>query len=196
MAWTTPRDWTNGEVVTETIMNTHIRDNENALYDFIARSSGILIESQTLGSDGLVTFSSIPSTYTRLRLVCYGIYASSDTADMLLQFNADTGNNYYFNTNGSGAESAISHIMLNSNMRNNALYKAYTECNILHYADTSAWTHVRTQTIFSSSGGVADAESFSDVGTWAATTAVSSIKVYASSGDIKAGARFDLFGIL
>lgn len=31
MAWTTPRDWTSGELVTHTIMNTHIRDNFEAL---------------------------------------------------------------------------------------------------------------------------------------------------------------------
>jgi hypothetical protein len=33
MAWTTPRTWTTGELVTKTIMDTHIRDNLNALKD-------------------------------------------------------------------------------------------------------------------------------------------------------------------
>ena len=31
MAYTTPRDWTSGELVTHTIMNTHIRDNFSAV---------------------------------------------------------------------------------------------------------------------------------------------------------------------
>ena len=31
MAWSTPRDWTSGELVTHTIMNAHIRDNFEAL---------------------------------------------------------------------------------------------------------------------------------------------------------------------
>lgn len=31
MAWTTPRTWSAGETVTATIMNTHVRDNLNAL---------------------------------------------------------------------------------------------------------------------------------------------------------------------
>ena len=31
MAWTTPRTWVDGEVVTASIMNTHIRDNLNEL---------------------------------------------------------------------------------------------------------------------------------------------------------------------
>ena len=31
MAWTAPRTWTDGELVTASIMNTHVRDNELAL---------------------------------------------------------------------------------------------------------------------------------------------------------------------
>jgi len=31
MAWTIPRTWTTGELVTAAIMNTHIRDNQNVL---------------------------------------------------------------------------------------------------------------------------------------------------------------------
>ena len=31
MAWTSPRTWTSGEVVTDTIMNAHVRDNLNAI---------------------------------------------------------------------------------------------------------------------------------------------------------------------
>lgn len=31
MSWTSPRTWTTGEIVTKTIMDTHIRDNFNAI---------------------------------------------------------------------------------------------------------------------------------------------------------------------
>lgn len=31
MAWTTPRDWTDGELVTEALLDTHLRDNLLAL---------------------------------------------------------------------------------------------------------------------------------------------------------------------
>ena len=31
MAWTTPRTWVAGELVTASIMNTHVRDNLTAL---------------------------------------------------------------------------------------------------------------------------------------------------------------------
>lgn len=33
MAWTAPRDWTAGELVTEAMMDTHIKDNLNYLND-------------------------------------------------------------------------------------------------------------------------------------------------------------------
>lgn len=40
MAWTTPRTWVPGETVTASIMNAHVRDNLQALYDGFAASSG------------------------------------------------------------------------------------------------------------------------------------------------------------
>lgn len=42
--WTTPRTWTTGELVTATIMNTYIRDNQTVL-----RAGGISISSQASG---------------------------------------------------------------------------------------------------------------------------------------------------
>jgi len=38
MPWTTPRTWT-AETLTSTLMNTHLRDNENYLYDQISASA-------------------------------------------------------------------------------------------------------------------------------------------------------------
>lgn len=32
MAWTTPRSWTTGEIVTAALMNTHVRDNFSAVF--------------------------------------------------------------------------------------------------------------------------------------------------------------------
>lgn len=44
MAWTTPRTWTAGELVTAAIGNTHWRDNLNAL-----REGGMAITNQANG---------------------------------------------------------------------------------------------------------------------------------------------------
>jgi hypothetical protein len=44
MAWTTPRTWVAGELVTAAMMNTHVRDNETEL-----RAGGLAIASQAAG---------------------------------------------------------------------------------------------------------------------------------------------------
>ena len=60
------------------------------------------IATTTLGSAGTITFSSIPSTYTDLRLVIIGTTASGTNLD--LRFNSDTSTNYsYTQFSGSGS---------------------------------------------------------------------------------------------
>ena len=54
MAWTTPRTWVNGETVSESEMNAHVRDNLNALNDDkTSEVSGLLtgpIETVTISA--------------------------------------------------------------------------------------------------------------------------------------------------
>jgi len=56
MAWTTPRSWTAGETVTSTILNTHVRDNLNAIasppYAYVRASN-----STTVGASDQVAIS-------------------------------------------------------------------------------------------------------------------------------------------
>lgn len=52
MAWTTPRTWTDGEVVTASIMNTHIRDN---LLELRAAPTCRVYRSTSLSLTGTVT---------------------------------------------------------------------------------------------------------------------------------------------
>jgi hypothetical protein len=46
MAWTTPRTWVAAELVTASLFNTHIRDNENAVRDY-------LLGAQDLGNNSV-----------------------------------------------------------------------------------------------------------------------------------------------
>jgi hypothetical protein len=51
MAWTTPRDWTAGELVTEAIMDTHIRDNLRSVMHVLAyKTSDEFVDSGTTGT--------------------------------------------------------------------------------------------------------------------------------------------------
>lgn len=59
MSWTTPRTWTTGDTITAALLNTHLRDNLNYLYDppgcLAIRTSN---QSITSGSQTVVNFNS------------------------------------------------------------------------------------------------------------------------------------------
>jgi hypothetical protein len=60
MAWTTPRTWTDGELVTKAIMDPHIRDNFNAVsWHLLAAKSAdeTVVSSTTLQNDDHLFFS-------------------------------------------------------------------------------------------------------------------------------------------
>jgi len=70
MAWTTPRTWSTGEVVTASIMNTHIRDNLNAAFPNGAVSSAWTTFTPTLTQSGTVTKTVTYASYMKIgRLV-------------------------------------------------------------------------------------------------------------------------------
>jgi hypothetical protein len=66
MAWTTPRTWVTSEVVTATIMNTHVRDNLEWLAGF-----GI----------GGTDFGSLAAQHTSISRVAVGTYSGNATDD-------------------------------------------------------------------------------------------------------------------
>jgi len=60
MAWTTPRTWTAGELVTKTIMDTHVRDNFNAIGPIYAKMKAVdetVNNSSVLQNDDDLLFS-------------------------------------------------------------------------------------------------------------------------------------------
>jgi hypothetical protein len=52
MAWTTPRTWVAGEVVTAAVMNTHVRDNLKALGDSPTTFVPVVAGVATSGNSG------------------------------------------------------------------------------------------------------------------------------------------------
>ena len=59
MAWTTPRTWTDGELVTAAIMNPHIRDNMNVTMRLLARKTAdeTVNNSSVLQNDDHLVFA-------------------------------------------------------------------------------------------------------------------------------------------
>ena len=159
------------------------------------------IASQTLGTGtSTVTFSSIPGTYTDLRLVA-AIRTTSSAAYDALQFtiNGDTGSNYSrTELNGTGSAATSSRQSNRSNLvvwysTPSALgassFPIFT-LDLMSYANTSV-----NKTILSS---YADSSNFvqRQVHLWRSTSAITSLSFTPETGPaFTSGSTFSLFGI-
>lgn len=77
MAWTSPRTWVDGETVTAALMNTHVRDNLNALK---SRIDTALPYNITTSSSGFSSFT----TSTFLQVLSLSLTYSHATSHNLL----------------------------------------------------------------------------------------------------------------
>lgn len=155
------------------------------------------IATTTLGSDqASYTFSSIPSTYTDLILVCSarrGIDGAGGAGT--LQVNGDSESNYSSTILYGDSGAAYSYRWSNQTAMNGAFAAGDSEnaVSIIHfenYANTSTY-----KTVISRMGWVnTNGRITVGVNLWRSTSAISSITVAAAS-NIKSGATFTLFGI-
>jgi hypothetical protein len=153
------------------------------------------IASTTLGSAAAtVTFSSIPSTYTDLVLIC-DTKASTGTPNNRMQVNSDTGTNYSQTVlagNGTTATSARyssnTFIYVDYYATNDTTNNKNTIIQFMNYANTS------TYKTFLSRANNAAAGTDAIVGLWRSTSAINSITVYATANWVS-GATFNLYGI-
>lgn len=138
-----------------------------------------------------VTFSSISGSYTDLVLIISPISTSSSGVDIAFQFNSDTGSNYSLTGMYGNGTSAVSYRKL-TRTRIEGAYSANTNpmlrYNIMNYSSTTMNKAVigRDDT----ASNVAEAL----VGLWQSNSAITSIKIFATSGNITAG-TFSLYGI-
>lgn len=153
------------------------------------------IATNTLGSAAAsVTFSSIPSTYTDLVLIC-DTKASTGTPNNRLQVNSDTASNYSQTVlagNGTTATSARyssnTFIYADYYATNDTTNNKNTIIQFMNYANTSTY-----KTVLSRAGNAA-AGTDAIVGLWRSTSAINSITVYSTS-NWASGAVFSLYGI-
>jgi hypothetical protein len=91
MAFTTPRDWTGGEFVTEAMMDTHIRDNFLAMGPHLIARKTV---DQTITSSAVLvdcTSMVLPVAANEVwQLALSIIYSSGTTEDMKLAFTFPT----------------------------------------------------------------------------------------------------------
>ena len=158
------------------------------------------IATTTLGSAAAsITFSSISSAYTDLRLVIVATMDSGGTMPTL-QFNNDTAANYSTTSlYGTGA-SAGSCRTTNYNYfeLGGESTGGSTTIPMLLTIDIFSYAGSTNKTILGSESNDLNGsgEVTRRVGLWRSTSAITSIKIPTSSGNLKAGTTATLYGIL
>jgi len=170
-------------------------------------STEVVIASQTLSSTASsITFSSIPATYTDLRIVFTGLLTTAGTGDTLaMRFNSDAGANYsrtFIQGDGSAAISsratAQEYGLIAGQIAN--FNPSFAGVDIFSYAGTTFKTFLSQSADVGTSGGsgqYGDVTSF--VNLWRSTAAITSVQIaprYGSSGTFAIGTTATLYGIL
>ena len=155
-----------------------------------------LIASYTVpSSTANYTFSSIPGTFTDLRLVINGVQTGT-SANPYIVLNSDTGTNYSITVlsgNGTTATSTRSanasfiYCGIIAEVRNTLIYMSTVD--LMDYANTTTNKTVLTR------AGNASFGTDAIVGLWRNTAAITSITVDLDAGNWNTGTTFKLYGI-
>jgi hypothetical protein len=172
----------------------------------IAAGALDVIEEQVLGADAAdVTFSSIPAGYKNLRVAGIGrSTTAAGNAYLQVQLNGDTGSNYdWQRMQGSGTGSLIEQGLAEAQAKigllpaaSNASADAFGSLDLVipHYGGTTAHKVGTAQSIAKYDTGT-HTQSLNDFGFhWRSTAAVTSLKLFASAGNLKAGTTYVLYG--
>jgi hypothetical protein len=92
MAWTQPpRTWTDGELVTAAIMNTHVRDQLSVVPHFVAKSADESVTSSTAHQDDDHLFFAMEANATYLVELVLRVTSTSATPDITTRFSFPAG---------------------------------------------------------------------------------------------------------
>ena len=160
-----------------------------------------LIQTQTIGTaTASLTFSAIPGTpYTDLVLVIAA--ANSTGTSMKLQFNSDTGANYANKalvgtgsavSSSIGSSSYVGIYYVSSNAVDTANTFGSTSIYIPNYTSATAKT-VLVDSVEENNGTTAGQGI--NAGSWSGTSAITSVVVTSTSGNLVAGSVLSLYGI-
>jgi hypothetical protein len=157
------------------------------------------IATQTLGSAAAtITFSSIPSTYTDLRLVLTAV-ANSSTIGAYIIYNNDSGANYsWTNLRGNGTTAASS-VIGPATQINLAFFSsatttipAFYTADIFSYAGSTNKTCLTTASADQNGSGLVERH----VGLWRSTSAINRLDIYTNAvANFGIGTTATLYGI-
>ena len=157
------------------------------------------IATTTLGSAASsITFSSIPNTFTDLRLIFVGTALGTDYLNLFCRLNSDTGTNYSLTRlsgDGSTAQSAQQSnqtriVVANQSALRLTIPKCYT-MDIFSYAGSTNKTMLCTGAEDENGSGTV----VRSVNLWRSTSAIDTILLYPSSANFASGTTATLYGI-
>jgi hypothetical protein len=167
-----------------------------------------IIDAQILSTaTSSITFSSIPSTYTDLVIICHvKSSAAANTTTLLTQVNGQTGNYYsgwFMRNSASTGSSGRYTTYINptyagpigtmvANSVNSNLYSAH-KIDLVDYKTTGHYKTFMARSTWAYSDSAGGQEHA--VQMYYDTIAVSSIKLFPESGNFVAGSTFYLYGI-
>jgi hypothetical protein len=155
------------------------------------------LATTTLGSAASsYTFNSISGSYTDLILVA-NIPSNSTNDDVFIQFNGDTASNYsasWIRGNGSTASqvrsTGITGVRCSDSGSPTTAAASLLIIQIQNYSNSTTY---KTALSRANSAGGNGLDAF--VGMWRNTAAITSVKIYPSSGNMAIGSTFTLYGI-
>jgi hypothetical protein len=161
-------------------------------------STEVAIATQTLGTAAAsITFSSIPTIYTDLRLVLTEF--SSNTATTRLRFNGDSGANYAsLSLFGSGTAAGTARQGSDTGMWLDYYSGGSTTIPLLQIVDIFSYNGSTKKTILVNGNADKNGSGAVEriVGFWNNTAAITSITAARDSGNYNTGTTATLYGIL
>ena len=154
-----------------------------------------LIATATLSSSGTITFNSIPSTYTDLRVVC--VATTTSTTNFWMQFNSDSGTNYSVTYLGGDGSSVSSLTETNTTSVRATLGNTSTTIPGLWTFDIFSYASSVYKTVLSSENTDRNGSGYSarEVNCWRSTSAINSITLLPNTGSFASGTTATLYGI-
>jgi hypothetical protein len=155
------------------------------------------IATTTLGTAAAtITFSSIPSTYTDLRLVF--VFSGNAAVNPRFRFNGDTGTNYSQTALMGDGATPQSTAATNQNLLRFTLYNGLAAGVIgLRTLDVFSYTGSTFKTCLTtnSSDSNGSGQVGRDVGLWRSTSAITQIELISGSSTFDVGSTATLYGI-
>lgn len=157
------------------------------------------IATTTLGTaTNTITFSSIAASWTDLRVTINTIFSVA-TAELYLQYNGNTANNYSnlglfgqgVGAGGTSSQNNNPQIRVISIGSSSNTLPTFATIDIFSYAGSTNKTCLMTESMDKNGSGTTGV----GVGLWRSTAAITSIRLFTSTGNFGVGTTLTLYGI-